>query len=242
VQLHHPAIALAVETDPHSSLSGIRIRNTETNTERAIVCARIVIAAGAWSPHVFSTLFPTSTTRLPISSLAGYSLVVRTTRWRREFEDGGCHAVFASGEDGGWAPELFSRLGGEIYVAGVNDAGLALPTLPTQARVDGMAVEKLKRTAARLLGAEGDGDGEDLEVVRTAVCFRPVTRRGTPILARMPEERLGGVRTRGGAEGGVWVAAGHGPWGISLSLGSGKVMAEMIQGRPTSVDIRGLGL
>jgi len=40
----------------------------------------------------------------------------------------------------------------------------------------------------------------------------------------------------------VFLAAGHGPWGISNSLGTGKVMSEMIEGQETSVDIRGLGL
>lgn len=74
------------------------------------------------------------------------------------------------------------------------------------------------------------------------LCFRPVTNRGTPILGRIPDERLGSIGTRGGSEGGVWLAAGHGPWGISLSLGSGKIMAEMIQGRSTSVSVSGLGL
>ena len=106
--------------------------------------------------------------------------------------------------------------------------------MPTEAKVDDRAVGTLKRTAKRLLGTKGDG--EDLDVVRTGLCFRPVTRRGTPILARIPENDVG---TKGV---GVWIAAGHGPWGISLSLGTGKVMAEMIQGRPMSADVRRLGL
>jgi len=97
-------------------------------------------------------------------------------------------------------------------------------------------VAKLKKTAQRLLGEE------DVEVVRKGLCFRPVTRRGTPILARIEDERLGGFQTRGGGEGGVFVAAGHGPWGISNSLGTGKVMSEMIEGQKTSVYIGGLGL
>jgi glycine/D-amino acid oxidase-like deaminating enzyme len=41
---------------------------------------------------------------------------------------------------------------------------------------------------------------------------------------------------------GVYVATGHGPWGISLSLGTGLVVAELAQGRPLSADISELGL
>ena len=122
----------------------------------------------------------------------------------------------------------------------MNDASLALPSLPTESKVNEESVKMLKKTAKSLLGGQGDAD--DLEVVRTALCFRPVTRKGTPILGRIPDDVLGRITTRGGSEGGVWLAAGHGPWGISLSLGSGKVMAEMVQGRSTSVSVEGLGL
>lgn len=75
------------------------------------------------------------------------------------------------------------------------------------------------------------GDAE-LEVVRTGLCFRPVTPRGTPVVAWLADGRLGGV----------YVATGHGPWGIALSLGTGMVVVEMMGGRPTSADISGLGL
>jgi glycine/D-amino acid oxidase-like deaminating enzyme len=213
--------------------------NTETNAETDIPCTKILIAAGAWSGQVFETLFPKSKKKLPISSLAGHSLVVRSPRWSKEYEEKGCHAIFTTAEEG-FSPEIFSRIGGEIYIAGLNDASLALPKLPTESKIDENSVEILKKTAKRLLGGQGNVD--DLEVVRTGLCFRPVTKRGDPILGRIPDENLGSITTRGGAEGGVWVAAGHGPWGISLSLGSGKVIAEMIQGRPTSAIVKGLEL
>jgi glycine/D-amino acid oxidase-like deaminating enzyme len=151
----------------------------------------------------------------------------------------GCHAIFTTDEEG-YSPEIFSRLGEEIYIAGLNSSSLALPDLATGSVVDENAVNKLMRTSKRLLGVD-DLKVDDLEVLRKGLCFRPVTNRGTPFLTRIPDNMLGDVRVRGAGDGGVWLAAGHGPWGISLSLGSGKVMAEMIQGKPPSVDIR-LGL
>lgn len=160
---------------------------------------------------------------------------MRSKRWRKEQEGRGCHAVFTADEEG-YSPEIFSRMGEEIYIAGLNDADIPLPKLATESRVDEGEIGKLKKTARRLLG-EGD-----LEVVRKGLCFRPIARTGTPILARIKEERLGGVGTRGAGEGGVFMAAGHGPWGITLSLGSGKVMSEMIEGAETSADIGRLEL
>lgn len=69
-----------------------------------------------------------------------------------------------------------------------------------------------------------------------------------------------GIQTLGGDKGGIFVAAGHGAWGravsnvphlgqhtnqtpgISQSLGTGKVMTELICGQPTSVSIKALAL
>jgi glycine/D-amino acid oxidase-like deaminating enzyme len=237
-----------------NEIASIRILNTETHLETDLPCTKVLIAAGAWSPQVFSTLFPRAKKKLPISSLAGHSLVLRSPRWTKEHEEKGCHAIFTTDEEG-YSPEIFSRAEEEIYIAGLNSSSIALPDLATGSVVDENAVNKLMRTSKRLLGVvdlkadelkvdELKVDGpkvDDLEVLRKGLCFRPVTNRGTPFLTRIPDNILSDVRIRGAGEGGVWLAAGHGPWGISLSLGSGKVMAEMIQGKPPSVDIR-LGL
>jgi glycine/D-amino acid oxidase-like deaminating enzyme len=222
-----------------NEIASIRILNTETHLETDLPCTKVLIAAGAWSPQVFSTLFPRAKKKLPISSLAGHSLVLRSPRWTKEHEEKGCHAIFTTDEEG-YSPEIFSRAEEEIYIAGLNSSSIALPDLATGSVVDENAVNKLMRTSKRLLGVD-DLKVEDLEVLRKGLCFRPVTNRGTPFLTKIPDNMLGDVRVRGAGEGGVWLAAGHGPWGISLSLGSGKVMAEMIQGKPPSVDIR-LGL
>jgi len=219
-------------------LARVRILNTQTGAETDIPCTRILIAAGAWSPRVFETLFPAAKIKLPISSLAGHSLIVRSPRWTKELEVKGSHAIFATDEEG-YSPEIFSRSGREIYIAGLNDPSHPIPNLATESEVDESVIAVLQKTARRLLGIQGDVD--DLEIVRKGLCFRPVTSKGVPILARIPDKSLGGFETRVG-EGGIWIAAGHGPWGISNSLGTGKVMAEMIQGRPTSADISGLGL
>jgi glycine/D-amino acid oxidase-like deaminating enzyme len=57
-------------------------------------------------------------------------------------------------------------------------------------------------------------------------------------VSRVPDSELGGLTTRGG----VFVSAGHGAWGISQSLGTGLVLAEMMEGKPTSANIDALVL
>lgn len=54
------------------------------------------------------------------------------------------------------------------------------------------------------------------------VCARPQSLDGRPLVGRMP-----------GIDG-LWVAAGHGPWGISTGPASGRLIADLIDGRVTS--------
>lgn len=242
VRLHHPAQALSIRTDAvHDELSSIRIAETDSSAETDLPCTRLLIAAGAWSPRVFRSLFPHSTTKIPVSSLSGHSLVFKSP-----FGDGTerpCCAVYSTAGDG-WSPELYSRVGGTIYITGVNSATEPLPELPTDAAISQQKVAKLKKTAQRMICGGSDGNEDvDLEIIREGHCFRPLSETGFPILGRIRDEQLGpGVATRKGLEGGVFLAAGHGPWGISLGLGTGKVMAEMMQGREVSAHVDGLRL
>lgn len=242
MHLHHPARVLSVAADLRGELSSVRILSAATGTETDIPCTRLIITAGAWTPHVFATLFPAATVTVPVTPLAGHSLVVRSPRWHpTTHRDHDCHAVFTTDAAGGFSPEIFSRLGGEIYVAGLNSSAIPLSAVATETRVDDAAIARLKAVAAKLLGLPGRE--EELDVVRQGLCFRPVTPSGRPIVARVADAQLGGgMGTRGGGLGGVFLSAGHGPWGISLSLGTGKVLAELVEGRATSASVRGLEL
>ncbi|KAK0749608.1 FAD dependent oxidoreductase [Schizothecium vesticola] len=244
VRLHHPASVTNVSTDVRGELAGVRIVDEKLGIETDLPCTRIIIAAGVWSEKVFRGLFRHSKLRMPVGSLAGHSLVLRSPRWKG-VEGDECHAIYTTHGEG-FAPEIYARLGGDIFIGGVNSSDLPVPEVPGKAEVYGREIARLKKTTKALLGsteADGGSDDSDLEIVRQALCFRPVTPRGTPIISRVPDEHLGvAMATRPGAEGGVYVATGHGPWGISMALGTGVVLAELAQGRPLSVDISALGL
>ncbi|KAJ4408648.1 hypothetical protein N0V82_009663 [Gnomoniopsis sp. IMI 355080] len=235
VHLHHPAKVIAVLKDTRNELSSVTIADTTSSTETDVPCTKLIIAAGAWSAQVFAELFPTSSSTLPISGLAGHSLVIKSPRWTEEMS--GCHAVFARSR-AGYSPEIFSRPGGEIWIGGLNSSTIPLPQTATEREIQAEAIAKLKEEADLLFGSGEEAVGDDLKIVREGLCFRPVTPYGTPIISRVDDEHLGGdIATRPDADGGVYLAAGHGPWGISLSLGTGKVLAEMVQGRRPSADV-----
>lgn len=139
----------------------------------------------------------------------------------------------------GFAPEFFSRSGGDIWFGGLNDSDLPLPADAGKAEPDPKSIAQLLEIAKKMLGLP-DGD-DDLVVIREGLCYRPITSNGKPIVSRIEDERLGGgLKTRPGGDGGVFVSAGHGPWGITLSLGTGKVLSELIEGVDTSCDISAL--
>ncbi|PSN67170.1 FAD dependent oxidoreductase-like protein superfamily [Corynespora cassiicola Philippines] len=238
VQLHQPARTISVSKDENNLLNAIRI--SKESGEMELPCTRLVITAGAWSPRLFSALFPNTTTRIPISCLAGHSLLVRNPFFKgEELDTEGCHAVFAT-DTLGFSPEWFSRVGGELYLAGLNTTQVPLPELSTEVQANPKAIEQLKACAEQMMGTV---EGKPLEVLRAGLCFRPITSSGRPLVSRIPDNKLGGgFKTRGGGDGGVFIAGGHGAWGISQAPGTGLVLSELIEGQPTSVNIAPLGL
>lgn len=253
VVIHQPFSPTEIVTAEENTLVGVKIRHEhEADNEMLVPCTSLLLTSGAWTPRVFSTLFPSSGFKIPITSLAGHSLVIRSHHGgiqETALEDNHaekCHAVFSTSAYG-FSPEIFSRVSGEIYIAGLNDAGIPLPRVATEAKIQKAEMDKLVETARRMCGGVGGEEEEvaglgegSMQVVREGLCFRPVSPKGVPILSRVPDVQLGDVKTAVG--GGVFVAVGHGPWGISLSLGTGLVMSEMIRGVETTCDVRGLSL
>ena len=257
------------DKDP-DALTRVRVEYLGQNSESPegrtrvvdIPCENIVIAAGCWTPQVYATLFPNASRMPRITHLAGYALTLKSKHWpsvRVPFDPAAlkvpatakvssdaetssvpaflgsspCHAIFT--DAAGFAPEIFSRATGDVWVGGLNSSAMPLPALPTDAQIDATEVERLLAVARSLCG-------EDIEVRGSSLCFRPVSATGRPIITRVHEADLGdGVKPAGvNGVGGVFVATGHGPWGISLSLGTGRVVAEMVLGRETSADVGAL--
>lgn len=131
-----------------------------------VPCTRLVITSGAWSPRVFSTLFPKSTTRIPISYLAGHSLLIRNSHHNPEQADTeACHALFAT-DDFGFSPELFSRVGGELYLAGLNSTMIPLPEQSSDVKTSPQAIAHMRKCAAGMIGVV---NGKEMEVLREAL-------------------------------------------------------------------------
>lgn len=93
--------------------------------------------------------------------------------------------------------------------------------------LDEACVGRLKRAAGAVSPLLKEENGAVIE--RKQFCYRPISADRQPIIGplRAPD---------------VFVATGHGPWGICLSAGTGCVVAELMLGQPLSADISGLGM
>ncbi|GAA6063159.1 hypothetical protein JCM10212_006317 [Sporobolomyces blumeae] len=228
-----------------------------------ILFDKLVIAAGPWSAQVCDTL---SLPSLPITNLPGHSLLIRPGLDAFVPVDPAddqlpAQAVFA-GIDGGVggvhgdsfglarglsdeekrrgytrAPEFFTRKNGLVYVAGENsipasasesDVGLPnkLPANVDEVKemVDRECVERLTRAAGAVSPFLKVENGAKVE--KTQFCYRPISVDREPIVGFVEKD--------------VLVATGHGPWGITLGPGTGRVVAEMALKEQLSADVRDL--
>ncbi|KAF8427862.1 FAD dependent oxidoreductase [Tirmania nivea] len=242
VHLHLHTTATRVLTDPETG----NVAAVELNTGITIPCSQILVTAGVWTPTVLRELFPNINHTCPVlnvSSLAGHSIVYRgtpapppppstdgsaldTPPSTPSPEKLSCHAIFTTDETASFCPEMFSRHAAhgetEIYLAGLNTPNLPLSPLASEIpppTVEDISIQRLHSVGRQLLC-----EGNELEIVKTQLCHRPVMPDGKPVMGRIPAEELGGV-------GGVYTCVGHGPWGVSLGPGSGLVMAEMLEKR-----------
>lgn len=234
VHVHHPVLVTDVITSPDNTITGLTVRSPAGSTT-TLPCDALLLTAGVWTPRVFQALFPNATVSLPITHLSGHSVILRSPRWTAPAPGvsatTGCHAIFTTDHDARFSPEVFSRAGGDIYLAGLNTTAIPVPDLASEVQPEPDSIEMLMRTARKLFG------DDEVDVLRTGFCHRPVSRNGPPLLTRLTSQQAGV-----GLHGGIWVSAGHGPWGISMSLGTGLVLAEHILRYSPSADVSQLGL
>lgn len=117
------------------------------------------------------------------------------------------------------APEIYPRPDGEVYVNGFPQDE-PLPDDPDEITPSDEAVAELHRIAGAhssiLAGAP---------ITARNACYRPIADDGIPLIGPVP-----------GAPG-VYVATGHGSWGILTAPATGRMVAEMIlDGRSHSLD------
>jgi glycine/D-amino acid oxidase-like deaminating enzyme len=172
----------------------------------------VVLAMGPWTGRLAGRL------RLPrVYGLKGYSVTLAAP-------DVPAHALFVdyrTADGRALEPEIFPRPEGEVYVCGMADPA-PLPDSPEAVEVNESSCDTLARAAGRVSAALAAA-----RITRRQACYRPVTDDGIPLIGPIPDAR------------GVFVATGHGPWGILNAPATGLAMAELVaDGAAKLVDLR----
>jgi D-hydroxyproline dehydrogenase subunit beta len=196
------AAALELETTPGSGARSVRGVRVAGRTEAA---GAVVVAAGPWTP----ALLDSSRRWRPIRPSWGVVVEV-------ELADPPRHILDDAGVDEPAIPDLATaeaggRVGFNLVTAGGRTAvgSTALPEEPDPAA---WASRLLERGASFLPALA------DTRIVGSRCCARPQTDDGRPLVGPVP-----------GIDG-LYVAAGHGPWGISTGPASGRHLADIIAG------------
>lgn len=155
-------------------------------------------------------------------------------------------------------PEVYPRADGTVYLcgAGGDDKLATLPERADQVKPPAEAIQRLKEAAEFV----SPGTLANAEVVAEQCCFRPDSQTGLPVIGKVREGRVQRFITCRGATidigQSIWMASGHGFWGIQNGPGTGKCLvscahalqkrdsymlvatkAELILGLPTSANI-----
>ncbi|MEO7119243.1 MAG: FAD-dependent oxidoreductase, partial [Candidatus Limnocylindrales bacterium] len=192
-------------------IEGGRAVGVEAAVGRRVAAAHVVVAGGAWSREVVGDA---AAFDVPVRPLWGVIASVRLASPPRfSLEEMGVDEIGREGAvavDG--VPSIFSL----VTLDGVSGVGAVMVSeRPDEAAVASLLLERGAAYVPALLGAS---------ILAVRACPRPISADGRPLLGAVP-----------GVEG-LYLATGHGPWGLSTGPASARLVADLLLGR--SVEIR----
>jgi glycine/D-amino acid oxidase-like deaminating enzyme len=215
-------VEIRLGEDARPRLESGRVLGVELTNGERLDANEVVVAAGPWTPQLVD---PSGAWR-PIRPSWGVVVEVALSRPPRhvmeeaeiEIEPG----TDPTGAETGAEPSVAFSL---ITAAGASSLGSTfLDDEPDAAAIVPSIVARGAMFVPAIASAQ-------LGAYR--VCARPLSIDGRPLVGRVP-----------GIDG-LWVAAGHGPWGISTGPASGRLIADLVEGRvaapPAALDPQRFG-
>lgn len=190
------------DADARLLLDGDRARGVHLGDGTTIAAESVVVAAGPWTPAIVD---PGGAWR-PIRSLWGVVVSLVLDRPPRHVLEEAELDIEPSGNDVASGDRAFSL----VTAGGVSALGSTFLDREPDART---LVGDLVARGATFVPAIS---GTPTDAVRA--CARPLSVDGRPLVGRIPWVE------------GLWVVAGHGPWGISTGPASGRLLADLITG------------
>ena len=229
VQILLQTKATGLDLTEDGKVQGVKIQ--QAGEDKVLPATDVIVAAGPWTGKLLKTWFPSD--KMPpflrsasmIEGSRSHSVLVQAAKKHQLSAD--CFfSEMRYGSSAG-APEFYIRPKGRAYVSGGSDDA-PVPELADDVSFDPRRTAELQKQLA-VLSPEYLDVNRGAKLLAEQACYLPISpRTAAPILG-------------GSAEQGIYVAAGHAVWGISNSLGTGKVMSELLlDGKAHSANVQQL--
>lgn len=140
--------------------------------------------------------------------------------------------------------EFAARNDGTIWVCGRKDYTAPLPLPGQTAKPNQEMIEELLGRARKWLNSKCrclEKHANELQLVSKGRAFRPATKSGLPVISEVTPSDLTGDLTISAqsskSSSGAFVCWGHGSYGLTLGMGTGKLMGQIICGEKPDLDL-----
>ena len=139
--------------------------------------------------------------------------------------------------------EFTARNDGTIWACGRRNLTAKLPPSGLSTKPDEEMIEELKDRARTWLFSDYkciEKHTDRIELVSKGRAFRPATKSGLPVISEVKASDLTcdtiETTSREGSSG-VYLGWGHGSYGLTLGMGTGKVMGQVMHGENPDLDL-----
>jgi glycine/D-amino acid oxidase-like deaminating enzyme len=207
--------ALEIGRGARPEITADRVVGTLLDDGSRLPAGRLLVAAGPWAAELID---PTGGWQ-PLTRTYGVTVqMALPSPARHVLEEGVVHTVNRTletpGEHAGAGSDPESRFS-LVSAGAVTTLGSTfLPTAPEPDRVTPLLLSRGARFVPAL---------REARILGVRVCARPQSIDGRPLIGAVPEID------------GLFLATGHGPWGISTGPASARIVSDLILGRHPAI-------
>ncbi|KAF5649006.1 FAD dependent oxidoreductase superfamily [Fusarium sp. NRRL 52700] len=233
VQIMTNSEVLGVQLSTSNDIKSISLRNSGQQIT-TFACKQLLLACGPWTPTVYEQLFPSAPVHLQWTTNAGDWIIFENPCLTTPDST----AFFSFEPLIGEKLEFAGRNDGTIWTCGRRNFDATLPPPGQSDEPDEGFIQEISGYARKWLKSQLNYQEEhcnDVQILEKGRAFRPATSSGLPVMSSLMASDL--VTSIPSLPTGIFVCWGHGSWGLTLGMGSGRVMSQLMRGEKPDIDL-----